>query len=166
MSDSSNSTSTDATSKSEVQFRPTKPRDGFPLGQHPAGYWCKKIRGKIHYFGPHFDYGNNAAAHACAEAALEDYNRQAEALLAGRKPRPDAEALTVLDACNAFLTAKQFQLQAGELSPRTWQGYKAASDKVIAAFGKTRLVVDLDPDDFATLRDKQARKLGPHGLGT
>jgi len=22
-----------------------------PLTPHPAGYWCKSIRGKIHYFG-------------------------------------------------------------------------------------------------------------------
>ena len=35
--------------------KPSKPRPDFPLGVHPAGYWCKKIRGKLHYFGPRFD---------------------------------------------------------------------------------------------------------------
>src|SRR5262245_47572166 len=95
--------------------KPTKPREDFPLGQHPAGYWCKKIRGKVHYFGPHFDYGDNAAAHACADAALADYNRQADALHAGRKPRADGEALTVKELVNAFLNAKQSLVDVGEL---------------------------------------------------
>lgn len=27
-----------------------KPREDFPLSPHPAGYWCKRIRGKLHYF--------------------------------------------------------------------------------------------------------------------
>src|SRR6266568_4740776 len=31
--------------------KPSKPYPAFPLTAHPAGYWCKKIRGKIHYFG-------------------------------------------------------------------------------------------------------------------
>jgi len=28
-----------------------KPYDDFPLTAHPAGYWAKSIRGKLHYFG-------------------------------------------------------------------------------------------------------------------
>src|SRR5437870_9491716 len=31
--------------------KPSKPYPEFPLTAHPAGYWCKKIRGKLHYFG-------------------------------------------------------------------------------------------------------------------
>jgi integrase len=57
-------------------------------------------------------------------------------------------------------------VDAGELSPRTWDGYKAACDHVVAAFGKGRLVTDMDPDDFAGLRNRLARRLGLHGLGT
>src|SRR5436189_108020 len=60
--------------------KPAKPRPDFPLGIHPAGYWCKKIRGKLHYFGPRFDPKDAAAATAAADEALKDYNRQAEAL--------------------------------------------------------------------------------------
>jgi hypothetical protein len=32
-------------------------------------------------------------------------------------------------------------------------------------FGKTRLVTDLDPEDFADLRNKLAKKWGPVTLG-
>ena len=30
--------------------RPKKPKKDFPLTPHPAGYWCKSINGKLHYF--------------------------------------------------------------------------------------------------------------------
>ena len=31
--------------------KPQKPRKDFPLGAANNGQWCKKVRGKIHYFG-------------------------------------------------------------------------------------------------------------------
>ncbi len=31
--------------------RASKPYFDFPLTPHPAGYWCKSIRGKLRYFG-------------------------------------------------------------------------------------------------------------------
>src|SRR5436309_6914194 len=94
--------------------KPSKPYPEFPLTAHPAGYWCKKIRGKIHYFGPWDD----------PDGALEKYLQQKDALHAGRKPRPDTEAVTVKDVANAFLNAKQALLDAGELSPHTFANYK------------------------------------------
>ena len=68
----------------------------FPLFAHAAGVWGKKIRGKMHYFGPWDD----------PDGALKKYLEQKDALHAGRKPRPDTEALTVKDLANAFLNAQ------------------------------------------------------------
>jgi integrase len=135
--------------------KPTKPYPEFPLTAHPAGYWCKKIRGKIHYFGPWDD----------PDGALDRYLKQKDALHAGRAPRPDSGALTVKALANAFLNHKQAIADAGELSPRTWDEYKETTDLLVREFGKGRLVEDLGPDDFAALRKKMAKRWGPVRLG-
>jgi integrase len=134
--------------------KPAKPYAEFPLFPHATGRWAKKIRGKLHYFGPWAD----------PDGALAKYDEQKEALHAGRKPRESTEGVTVRDLANRFLNQKQALVDVGELSPRTWRDYKEACDAVVAAFGRGRLVADLDPDDFGDLRNTLARKWGPHRL--
>src|SRR5262249_5020104 len=128
----------------------------FPLTAHPAGYWCKKIRGKIHYFGPWND----------PDGALAKYLEQKDALHAGRLPRPDPAGITIKDVVNDFLNAKLALKDAGELVPRTWRDYKEICDLVVAHMGKSRLASDVGPDDFASLRNKMAKRWGPARLGT
>lgn len=134
--------------------KPNKPYLDFPLYAHAAGVWAKKIRGKVYYFGPWND----------PDGALEKYLEQKDDLHAGRTPRPDTGAMAVKNVANAFLRHKQTLVDAGELSPRTWNEYKAATDEIVAAFGKGRLVADLRPDDFAALRKRMAKKWGAHRL--
>src|SRR5258708_11705700 len=93
--------------------KPSKPYPEFPLFPHAAGVWAKKIRGKLHYFGP---WDN-------PDAALAKYLDQKDALHAGRKPRPDTDGLTVKELANTFLNQKQALVDVGELSPRTWIDY-------------------------------------------
>ena len=135
--------------------KPSKPCPSFPLFPHAAGVWAKKIRGKMHYFGPWAD----------PDAALAKYLENKDALHAGRKPREATESFTIKELCNQFLTAKKALVESGELKQRSWQDYKDSCDLIVSNFGKTRLVADLDPDDFATLRNKLAKKWGPVTLG-
>src|SRR5262249_37663828 len=135
---------------------PAKPYPDFPLFPHASGQWAKKIRGRFVYFGP---WDNPDAALAKYLAAKDD-------LHAGRTPRPEPGALTLKDLANAFLIAKRELVDPGELSPRTWNGYKSACDFLVKHLGKMRLVADLNPDDFAAVRTKLAQRYGPHGLGT
>jgi integrase len=135
--------------------KPAKPYPEFPLTAHPAGYWCKKIRGKVHYFGPWDD----------PQSALDKYLAERDALHAGRVPRPNHDALTVKDSCNAFLSTKKALVDAGELTPRMWSEYKEVCDLLVSHMGKTRLVSDLDPPAFTALRNKMAKRWGPVRLG-
>src|SRR5947199_5120333 len=90
--------------------KPSKPRPDFPLFPHAAGVWAKKIRGKLHYFGPWSD----------PDGALAKYLEQKDALHAGRKPREATEGITVKELCNQFLNAKRALVESGELTNRSW----------------------------------------------
>src|SRR5438876_6482033 len=85
--------------------KPSKPYPQYPLFPHATKRWAKKIRGKMHYFGPWDD----------PDGALKKYLEQKDALHAGRKPRADAEALTVKDVANTFLNHKKARVDSGEL---------------------------------------------------
>src|SRR5262245_16197151 len=92
------------------QGKPAKPYPDFPLFPHAARRWAKKIRGRMHYFGPWEDW----------QGALDKYQRERDDLHAGRKPRAATPGgLTVRDLCNRFMTAKKTLLDSGEMVPRT-----------------------------------------------
>jgi integrase len=139
---------------STAPAKPSKPYPEFPLFPHATKRWAKKIRGKMYYFGPWDD----------PDKALTEYERQKDALHAGRKPRPQTDGLTVKELANAFLNHKKALLEAGELSPHTWDNYERAAVELVAQLSKTRIVADLDPEDFAKLRNNMAKKWGPHRL--
>src|SRR6516225_2231924 len=126
---------TDSTTPSPTgkPAKPSKPYPQFPLFPHATGRWAKKIRGKLHYFGPWGD----------PDGALQKYNEQKDDLHTGRKPRDTSTGVTVKLLCNAYLNHKQTKLDAGELSPRTWKNYKETAELLVSQFGKGRLVEDL-----------------------
>jgi integrase len=130
--------------------KPQKPTPDFPLFPHATKRWAKKIRGKMHYFGPWDD----------PAGALANYKDQAEALHAGRTPRGEGNAATVKEVANEFLNHKDALVKTGEIKKRTWLDLKETCDLVVSIFGKGRLVEDLGPDDFAKLRERMARRWG------
>jgi integrase len=141
--------------RSRRKGKPAKPRPDFPLFPHATRRWAKKIRGKLHYFGPWED----------PEGALTKYLDQKDDLHAGRRPRAHAGEVLVRDVLNHFLTAKKQLLDSGELTPGSWALYHATCERIATAFGRTRPVADLRPDDFADLRAAVAKKWGPVALG-
>ena len=147
-----------ARGKVEKTKKPAKPRDDFPLFPHARGYWAKKVKGKLHYFGKIADDRDG-------EKALQLWLDQKDDLLAGRRPRVKSEGLSVRDLCNRFLTAKRHKLDSGELSPATFADYHASCARIVKAFGANRLVADLDAADFEGLRTTMAKGWGPVTLG-
>jgi integrase len=118
--------------------------------------WAKKIRGKLHYFGPWAD----------PEAALNKYLDEKDDLHAGRKPRGAGPAgLTMRDLANRYMTAKKLLLDAGEILERTWKEYYATCELLVKELGKERLVSDLASDDFEAMRGQLAKRRGPVSLG-
>jgi integrase len=132
--------------------KPEKPRPDFPLFPHATGRWAKKIRGKLHYFGPWDD----------PQGALDKYLDEKEDLHAGRTPAKEVEAVTVKLAANKWIKGKNDKLVSAELSPLTYKKYEDIARIVIKAFGVRRLVADLRADDFAKLRAKLTARWGVH----
>lgn len=86
-------------------------------------------------------------------------------MYAGRELQTSSDGLTVADLCNRYLTAKTHLLDNGELSPRTFFGYKAICIRIASVFGKRRLVTNLNSNDFGQLRSDIAETCGPVRLG-
>lgn len=134
--------------------KPAKPYPEFPLFAHATNRWAKKIRGKLHYFGPWND----------PEGSLQRYLDRKDELHSGRTPRQDLGEVTVKDLVNAFLNHKKGLLESGELRHSTWRDYKSTCDYLVDELGKRRLVVDVQQDDFARLRRMMAKRWGLHRL--
>ncbi len=142
-------------SSASRSIKPSKPHRDFPLTPHPSGRWCKKVRGKLHYFGPWDD----------PDAALAKWLDQKDDLLAGRAPRAGGDGLTVREAVNRFLSAKKSLVDTGELSSRTFIDHHDVCGRLVNVLGLTRVVTDLRPEDFARLRTTFAKTRGLTCLG-
>jgi hypothetical protein len=140
--------------------KPAKPHAAFPLFAHNNGLWAKKVKGKLHYFGKWSGDPNG-------ERALNLWLDRKDDLLAGRTPRENKAAgePALRELVNAYLTVKKDALDGGEITPRTFGEYFATCERVIEAFGKTRLLSDIAPDDFRRLRASLAKTRGPVALG-
>jgi integrase len=142
----------------QTTAKPKKPYPEFPLTPHPSGRWCKKVRGKLHYFG-------KIAGDEDGKAALEKWKEQADDLRAGRTPRGPSDELTVKGLGDRFCTTKELQRDAGEISARHFDELFRDFQLAVDAFGRTRIVNDLAADDFGQLRAELSKRLGPVALG-
>jgi integrase len=138
--------------KSSRAKKSPKPYDGFPLTAHPSGRWCKKHRGKSHYFGKLADW----------QAALAKYEREWPFIIKGREAPPEAagEYLTVANLADEFLNAKRLKMEAGELTLRSFGDYFATCKRIVEHFGGDRRVDDIRPAEFADCRAKLAKRYG------
>lgn len=134
-----------------------KPRPDFPLFPHKgSGYWAKKVRQKMHYFGKVADDPKGVKA-------LALWKEQKDDLIAGRTPRGKRTDPTVMDLCNRFLTFKRRMLDTREISARTFHDYHRTTDRLIELW-KHRYLDDLDTEDFEVLRADIAKTRGPVAL--
>ena len=125
--------------------KPRKPYPDFPLTAHRNGQWCKKIRGKIHYFGTD------------ANKALDQYLDERDDLQAGRRPGRTGD-VTVRYLVNAYLERCAAMVEADEMSPLTLRDYTDIGKKIVEHLGATVDPEQLRPADFAAFRLVMAKQ--------
>ncbi len=78
--------------------------DKFPLTLHKTGQYCKKIKGKIHYFGTD------------KQQAHQRYLEQAAYLHTGKGHRPTSanNSLPIRILCNLYLEHQESRLKTNE----------------------------------------------------
>lgn len=145
--------------KSNRKSRFGKPHSDFPLTKHPRGYWCKRIKTvdgtwKMCYFGKIADDPEG-------KAALDEWLRDRDELLAGRVPRAKRDDLTVKTLVNEFLNWKRELVESDDLAQRSLEVYVETGRLLAEKLGKQRFVADLAPEDFQELRKSLAKG---HGL--
>ena len=118
--------------------------DKFPLTLHPTGQYCKKIRGKLYYFGTD------------KQEALTRYLEQASFLHTSRQSRSDSAIsnLSLKMLCNSYLDHQETRATAGEIKSR--QIYDQTSHlRAYARFiGPNRPVSDILTIDLQNFRKK------------
>jgi hypothetical protein len=82
----------------------------FPLGKHPSGQFCKRIKGKLIYFGKVSD----------PQAALNKYLAEKDYWQAGKSP--PAKYTTVADILDAYLGMKDQDREQGDIKQLLWAG--------------------------------------------
>jgi integrase len=129
--------------KSEVeQWREWKRKHpDFPLTVAPCGSWCKKVRGRTHYFGPLRD----------PKAAREAWLEEKDYLLAGMEPPAIAAGTTVEELFDMFLKDCRERVEQGEMSKQTVTGY-ARLRNIFRSAGVARTVAkNMGPLQFAAI---------------
>jgi len=107
--------------------------DKFPLTLHPTGQYCKKIRGKIYYFG------------SDRRQALQNYLDQAT-FLHGYDSSLQKSAdsnMTLKQLCDMYLKYQHTKLQANNLSARHYNDQIGGLNKLMDFLGQNCKIKDI-----------------------
>ena len=135
----------------ETPVQPTTTKTGgtgrrarkFPLTLHPTGQYCKKICGKMYYFGRD------------KQQALQLYYQQSSSLHAGQGRSAALEAgLTLKALCNLYLDYQNKQLAAGEIKYAHFYDLQRYLGAFLQQAGPNRLVSDIRTVDIQQFRAK------------
>lgn len=117
----------------------------FPLTLHPTGQYCKKIQGKLRYFGKD------------KQEALRRYYEQASALHSGTN-HPAAllsNKLTLENLCNLYLDHQLGRAKAGEIRERQYREQKPRLKAFANFIGRDRLVSEIKTIELLGYRKKR-----------
>jgi integrase len=118
--------------------------DKFPLTLHKTGQYCKKIKGKLYYFGTD------------KKTALNRYLEQAAYLHAGKRPIPKSTEnnLSIKTLCNLYLDHQESRAMIGEIKLRHLYDQTSLLRDFVKFMGPNRFVSDISTVDIQNYRKK------------
>lgn len=119
--------------------KPRKPYRNYPLTAHPNGQWCKRIRGRLVYFGPWGD----------PQAAIERYRQEFPILIAGGTVERCETLQTVVAA---FLNRSQGRVATGDLTERSFDDLKENCELILDTLGRATGTNQISTFDMERLR--------------
>ncbi len=137
--------------------KPNKPYAEFPLTAHQNGQWCKKLKGKVWFFGVWDD----------PDAALRKYLDEVDEIQAGRDPRKtvvvglSSDKLTVAELCNLFLERQESRAKSGEITQRHFSDCLLSCRRLVNHIGKFFRASAMRASDFKAYRSSFPDTWGP-----
>jgi integrase len=118
--------------------------DKFPLTLHPTGQYCKKINGRLYYFGSDKNH------------ALEKYLSQSS-YLHGNKEQTQKTSdgeMALKELCNLYLQYQYLKVQANALTARHHNEQIASLKKFMSFLGQARKIDEISTLDLQSYRRK------------
>jgi hypothetical protein len=116
----------------------------FPLTLHKTGQFCKKIRGKLYYFGTD------------RKVALSRYIEQAAYLHTGKllRPKSTVDQLSIKILCNLYLDYQHSRTAICEIKPRQVSDQIFLLKGFVSFVGPNRSVSDISTLDLQNYLQK------------
>jgi len=125
--------------------------DKFPLTFHPTGQYCKKIKGKIYYFG------------SDKKEALQRYLDQATYLHGCQnnlQQKPTGDNMMLKQRCDMYLNYQYSKLQANDLTARHHNDQIDSLNKLMAFLGQNRKIKSITTLDLQNYKRKLQKSYG------
>jgi hypothetical protein len=102
--------------------------DKFPLTLHPIGQYCKKIKGKIYYFG------------SDKKEALQNYLDQATYLhgCQANLQKSAGDNMTLKQLCDMYLKYQYSKVQANDLTAKHHNDQISSLNKLMSFLGQSQ----------------------------
>ena len=112
--------------------------DKFPLTLHPTGQFCKKIKGKIYYFGSN------------RTEALQNYLKKATVLHGGTNVFKIlvSDNMTLKQICDMYLSFQFSKLQANDLTVNHYNEQVGSLNRFMTFLGRNIEIKDISTIDL------------------
>ena len=133
--------------------------DKFPLTRHPTGQYCKKIHGKMYYFG------------SDKQEALQRYIDQAAYLHGSNhnSQKPVNDSMTIKQLCDMFVKYQFSKVKANAITAQHYNDQVSSLNKFMIFLGQGRRIKDISTLDLQNYKrrlqkqyDKSNHRLNLH----